>query len=190
MIPSFDNRHLLPPFTGSTVTQLAGRSPYSTTVGEIGASLALTNDRKALLWGLLQFRADLRSLGFTDGFQWVDGSFVENIEASSGRPPNDIDIISFLNRPAQYSNNQSWAVFLSSTPTFNNKHVKTAYKCDTYFADLSLPPKNVVDNAAYWLSLFSHQRGTQHWKGILSIQIDTPVEDAQMLAYLRSVGVP
>jgi hypothetical protein len=29
------------------------------------------------------------------GFQWLDGSFAEQIELLEGRPPKDIDVVSF-----------------------------------------------------------------------------------------------
>jgi hypothetical protein len=34
-----------------------------------------------------------RALGFNRGFQWLDGSFVEN------KDPRDLDVVTFLYRP-------------------------------------------------------------------------------------------
>ena len=47
----------------------------------------------------------LSQFGFSDGMQFIDGSFVENVELRESKDPNDIDVFSFLVRPANYRNN-------------------------------------------------------------------------------------
>jgi hypothetical protein len=39
-------------------------------------------------------------VGLDNGFQWIDGSFVEDVEKSRGRAPGDVDIVTFAHRPA------------------------------------------------------------------------------------------
>ncbi|WP_414651656.1 DUF6932 family protein [Hafnia paralvei] len=34
-------------------------------------------------------------MGLAEGFQWVDGSFTENIELIERRTPNDVDVVTF-----------------------------------------------------------------------------------------------
>jgi hypothetical protein len=48
-------------------------------------------------------------VGIVEGFQWIDGSFIEDAEKSRGRPPADIDIITFGGRPAGYAEKDAWA---------------------------------------------------------------------------------
>ena len=43
--------------------------------------------------GFLDFRALLHSLGINTGFQWLDGSFMENVELLEQRAPKDIDVV-------------------------------------------------------------------------------------------------
>ena len=42
-----------------------------------------------LLQGFLNYRKKLHELGLVQGVQWLDGSFVENIEVLESRAPND-----------------------------------------------------------------------------------------------------
>ncbi|WP_426763559.1 DUF6932 family protein [Hafnia paralvei] len=34
-------------------------------------------------------------MGLAEGFQWVDGSFTENVELIERRTPNDVDVVIF-----------------------------------------------------------------------------------------------
>jgi hypothetical protein len=56
-------------------------------------------ERIAILHSLLQFREELYKSGITSGFQWLDGSFMENIETLESRPPNDMDVVTFYHLP-------------------------------------------------------------------------------------------
>lgn len=53
-------------------------------------------ERRELLKGLLEFRSELHRIGLVDGIQWLDGSFIENVEEIEGRHPKDIDVVTFL----------------------------------------------------------------------------------------------
>ena len=88
MIPNFNHSHVLPPFVGDTPTQVALTSPYATTSSELVARLGSTSQRCVLLQGLFAYRQALRDLGFADGFQWLAGSFVEDVESHEDRAPD------------------------------------------------------------------------------------------------------
>jgi hypothetical protein len=45
-----------------------------------------------IIEGLLRLRATLRQAGLDRGFQWVNGSFTEDVETEQRRAPNDIDV--------------------------------------------------------------------------------------------------
>jgi hypothetical protein len=53
-------------------------SPYVVTAFEVVTTLGSSDDRKSILRGWLRHREALRGIGFNRGFQWLDGSFVEN----------------------------------------------------------------------------------------------------------------
>lgn len=100
-VPSFDGRGLLPPVIGADETT-RDRSPYFASMTELVATLGTTPWRENLLFGLLEYRKLLGHHGYTDGLQFIDGSFVENVEVGENRDPGDIDVFSFLMRPAAY----------------------------------------------------------------------------------------
>jgi hypothetical protein len=76
MIPGFNHSHVLPPFVGERMTS-AHSSPYPVTASALAQRFAFNDVRCVVLDGLFRYRAELRSLGFTKGLQWLDGSFVE-----------------------------------------------------------------------------------------------------------------
>ena len=126
-----------------------------------------TPERKAILTGLLDFRAAIRAAGFSNGFQWINGSFIEDCEATRHRSPNDIDIVTFSRRLSGYAPAE-WRRFVIANPQlFNPALVKQTFKCDAYFEDLTVPPEAIVSKTRYWFGLFSHQRDTFLWKGLL-----------------------
>src|SRR5262245_63003044 len=100
-LPAFDLRGLLPPFIGPDA-RTRSRSPYGTTMSELIAAMGTTPHRCNLLFGLLEYRALIGSLGYSQGLQFINGSFVENVEIREGRDPGDIDVFSFLVRPDRY----------------------------------------------------------------------------------------
>ena len=44
--------------------------------------------------GFLSFRDALQATGLVKGFQWINGSFLENVEEVEERNPRDIDVVS------------------------------------------------------------------------------------------------
>ena len=74
-------------------------------MGELVAALGTTPARQNLLFGLLEYRKLLGSFGYTNGVQFIDGSFVENVETREAKDPGDIDVFSFMMLPAQYRGN-------------------------------------------------------------------------------------
>jgi hypothetical protein len=80
MIPSMNTSMVLPPFVGAEPGNPAEMSPYRTTMVGVVERFAISLERIAILRGLLSYRDKLRELGLIDGHQWLDGSFVENVE--------------------------------------------------------------------------------------------------------------
>ena len=112
-------------------------------------------------------------LGFL-GFQWLGGSFVENIEVLEGRDPGDIDVVTFLSVPDSLAAIQ--ATLTPKPELVQRKHVKTAFLLDHFWLPLCSKPTEIVDQTRYWYGLFSHRRD-QQWKGMLSVQLIDKVDD-------------
>lgn len=173
MIPSFNGSGVLPPFLpGSEPTSSAAMSPYRTSITELATGFATSPERIEILNGLLDFRQNLRKVGIEKGFQWIAGSFMENCENNRGRPPKDVDIVTFAQRPIHYQKQDDWAKFVASNQNiFSTRTVKAAHSCDAFYVDLFLPPELIVSRSRYWFGLFSHQRSTHLWKGMLEIPL-------------------
>lgn len=184
MIPDFGLGNVLPPFMDEDATGLAQpRSPYRATMSEFVRRFATSPERAQILRGLKGLRDTLRGLGFDQGFQWINGSFVEACEIVKGRPPEDVDVVSVIRRPAAHVDEADWGAFVAQhlDTTFDAQHCKQTYLCDAYFVDLDVDPLLTPEQIAYWFGLFSHQRDTFRWKGLVQVSIQCD-DDAAMEA--------
>lgn len=180
MIPSFNVSGVLPPFVGENPTNPASMSPYETSMTAMVRRFATTVERIDILRGLIGYRDALRTLGIREGFQWIDGSFVEQVEDTRGRPPADIDLVTFAHRPGVTA--EQWrALVQDHRDLFSLSSVKQQYKCDAYFVDVDKDPLLVVNDTRYWFGLFSHQRATALWKGMLLIPLQSDDDAACQL---------
>lgn len=178
-IPAFDGiLNILPPHLGDP-RLLTDLSPFPCTVVELCDRFASTAKRKQILAGLLNLRAELFTLGI-QGFQWLDGSFLENIEAQEGRDPKDLDAITFVTVPAAPAD---LSARLATKPNLlDHAHVKGTYSVDHYWVSIGSDPAFLVDQARYWYGLFSHRRDGV-WKGMPVVDlIDKSEDDAARAA--------
>ena len=134
-----------------------------------------TPERRVLLQGLLSFRSDLRAIGIVSGFQWVNGSFAENIEMRDRRAPGDIDVVTFYHIPNGYTQSTIQARHPS---LFSNRDIKSRHHVDAFFVALNdTSPEYIVNMSAYWYSMWSHTYDNV-WKGFVQIDLDGS-EDSQ-----------
>ncbi len=179
-IPSYNNDGILPPFRGAEPGAPASlMSPYRVTSLEVVDRFATDSRRNFILKGWLDHRIALRSIGLTQGFQWLDGSFVEN------KDPNDVDVVHFFRRPTGYSTAMQIAAYrLQNSALFSRGPVKTVYHVDLMPIDLDANIENIVSGTGYYLQLFSHQRVTFLWKGMLQVEHNSVQDDQDALALL------
>ena len=180
-IPTFTIDGVLPPYVGAVGPGGASEdmSPYVVTAIEIVTTLGITDERKAILRGWLHHRSALRAIGLDKGFQWLDGSFVEN------KDPKDLDVVTFLYRPPVIVNPGDWAGFtLANIALFNRDQVKATFKVDFIPVDLNGSPEGLVSTARYWLGLFSHRRGDDLWKGMLQVRLENVADDSAAMSVL------
>ncbi|WP_245282578.1 DUF6932 family protein [Chelatococcus daeguensis] len=184
-------RGLLPPFVGIDATT-SDRSPYWASLPELADAFGTTPHRRRLLRNLISYRSLLAEGGYVGGVQFIDGSFVENIEVVAGRNPTDIDVFSILNVPSKYRDNPSlWpstGLSFWQGEVIDRDRNKQRFDLDTYaviFEDLHARPALLIRDIIYWYSLFSHQRGTFAWKGFVGLVLD-PASDQAALSALGS----
>lgn len=183
MIPNYSHDGVLPPFLpGGSPFEPGEVSPYKVEISEFVQNYGKTKERRRILEGLLAYRNALRAVGIYAGFQWLDGSFVEDCEKNRGRAPKDIDIITFSFRPKKYADTAAWRQFIRErSDLFDPEISKKQYHCDAYFVDLGAHPVHLVAQTRYWFGLFSHQRETYLWKGMIEVPFGGDDKDAELL---------
>jgi hypothetical protein len=190
-LPGFTISGLLPPYVGSdpTIPQLT--SPYPTTIDVLTQHFATSPKRGEILRGFLAFRQTLASLGISDGFQWLNGSFCEHIEMREQRDPVDLDVVTFFRRPAAFKDDSVFANFVATNKDlFTPAYTKQQFWCDAFFVDLDVEPVSVVSQARYWYGLFSHRRATGEWKGMIELAIAVSQADSNAAGILSQRGMP
>jgi len=181
-IPDWSGLGVLPPIDPINPTA-AQRSPYIVSLTDFVLHFGTTRQRQIILVGLLDFRAALHAAGLNQGFHWVDGSFLEDIETIESRAPADMDVVSFFHLP-QGQSQQSFAT--AHRDVFLHAETKNRFHVDAYFVPLDdNPAAFLVERAAYWYSLWSHRRNGQ-WKGYLQIDL-SPTDDVLARAELQKM---
>ncbi len=180
-IPEFDHNLVLPPHLGNP-TDMSQISPYKCTSLDLCERFGFSKKRIDILKGFLTFRNKLTELGVTSGFQWIDGSFLENVETREGRSPNDLDLVTiYWGYDFPFQNN-----LITNFPEFSDSILsKQQFLLDHYPFDASYSPSFTVDYSRYWIQLFSHNRDAV-WKGMLQVDLNTFDIDTKALEYLNS----
>lgn len=181
MIPDFDHNHVIPPHIGDP-RRLSDLSPYLCNTLELCERFATSKERIEILKNFLVFRKKITEVGITGGFQWLDGSFTEDVEKRETRPPNDLDLVTFY---GGLSESTLKAIVINFKEFRSPQLSKLNYKLDHYGVDYMFSPDVTVEQVRYWLQLFSHNR-LEVWKGILKVELNTPEIDAKALEFLES----
>jgi hypothetical protein len=123
MIPEWTSLGVLPPISATAFE----RSPYRTSLTDLILRYATSVARNGILQGLLSFREALHAVGLSSGFQWVDGSFVENIELIENRDPHDVDVVTFFHMPDEQTQE---ALYSLASDLFKPSSTKATYHVD------------------------------------------------------------
>lgn len=180
-VPDWDPSGLMPPSMDS-FTSPGHYSPYHIGLTDLVLRFGSTLPRRKLLGELLHYRASFHNAGIEDGFQWLNGSFVEDVETHSNRSPNDIDVVTFFHLPV----NQTQEQLLITNPFLSDLSLldPTVKNLDAYLVVLeesNLP--YLIRRVSYWHSLWSHTRNFE-WKGYVEIDLSA-VEDNAARATLE-----
>lgn len=178
-IPAWNTLGLLPPIDSELPTSIQ-RSPYPVTLLDVVMRFSSSPERRSVLTGLLDYRAALHQIGITEGFQWLDGSFLEDIETLERRAPRDMDVVTFMHTPANFAD--------ADLAPLDRDNAKVQFQVDAYIVELDeMPLGGLVNMSAYWYSMWSHRRN-QSWKGFLRIDLAAS-EDAQARQWLADFDV-
>lgn len=189
-IPAWNAQGVLPP-VGRPDPTSAVRSPYVVPLSEVVHRFGTNSDRLSILDGLLRYRAALHATGLSQGFQWLNGSFVEDVERVEGRPPNDIDVVTFF----RLSTGVTEAAVAQRVPDlFPQDHAgrvsfKQRFHVDAYLENLEASPERVIRRSTYWYSMWAHRRNGA-WKGYVQVDLAPAADDGAraLLASLTGSG--
>ena len=163
----------MPPIRPGAGSTSADRAPYRVSLLEFVERFAVSPTRASILQGFLNYRAALHAAGIIVGFQWIGGSFVEEIETLEGRAPNDMDVVTFCAAPTD-----------DYTHLFTPDITKEAFRIDAQLCRTDLPfTSDRVRWITYWYSLLAHRR-SQLWKGFAEVDLN-PFEDPACQASLN-----
>jgi hypothetical protein len=160
-------------------------SPYPATSFEVILRYGVSRERIDILKGWLSHRSALRAIGFRQGFQWLDGSFLED------KTPKDLDVVSFvyMGAPSFENIEAAWHARTSNIQIFDRGTVKAAFHVDLFSVDLLDSPELLVGATRYFFGLFSHQRSTLIWKGMLQVRLEDDGSDESASEMLQALEV-
>jgi hypothetical protein len=180
-IPAWTADGVLPPINASQPVS-PERSPYVVSLTDYVLRFSETPERRTVLDGFLRYRAGLHAAGLVQGFQWLDGSFLEHVERLERRGPNDVDVVTFYRLPPGISQAQ---LAMKHVTLLDHGSVKAAYRVDGYLVHLGMDAERLTRQSAYWYSVWSHRRN-QLWKGFVQVDL-APAEDPVAAATLASL---
>ena len=185
-IPAWNSQGVLPPVDPNDPVSRK-RSPYVVSLLEVMRRFSTSPERITILEGLLRYRAALHAAGLQDGFQWLDGSFLENKEARLGVAPGDIDVVTFFTLPSNTTEPEVVRRAFSLFDPGRHEDNKRLFHVDAYFQPLYVPSDRLVIGSNYWYGMWSHQRDTFLWKGFLQVPLSS-LEDAAASTLLATLA--
>lgn len=172
-IPDWNMAGYVPPIdtrSGNDGTSCE-RSPYRVSMQDFVKRFGGNEERRKMLSGFLNLRSELYECGIIKGIQWIDGSFLEDVENTQGRYPKDIDVVTHAYLP---DGKNQMELFHEKPNLFDQKKVKNDYYVDHYMFFIPCSPGSefyFMRQVSYWYSMWSHRRdGT--WKGFAEIELD------------------
>jgi hypothetical protein len=185
-IPPWTATGVLPPINVADPTR-SERSPYFVSLSEFVLRFGTSVRRAHILQGFLRYRARLHAADLVQGFQWLDGSFLEDIEHIESREPNELDVVTFYRLPAGVSEAEVLKRVPEAFPTTRGGRMtcKGNFFVDPQFINLDSPPERLVRFSAFWYSMWSHRRDLR-WKGFLHVDL-APAEDEVASSHVKTV---
>lgn len=184
MIPPFDHNGVIPPYLGNPASSSNFVSPYPTDSLELCQRFATSKERIEILKRFMAFREEMRKFGIS-GFQYLDGSFLEDIENSSEkRPPNDLDLLTFY---APITSDQETEILNNFSDFVDRSKCKINFRLDHLIVNLGSHPVNIVEFTRYFIQLFTHNRSNV-WKGMLKLDVGIVGEDDSAVSFLNSLS--
>lgn len=122
------------------------------------------------------------------GFQWVNGSFCEDLTHAK-REPGDIDVVTFYEPPAGTDPDAFEDQLMTTHRGLSHPRLtKSQFLTDAYFVRLEKKRYADVQAVHYWFGLFSHRRVDNVWKGIVQVPLNSKDEAKARAVILASIA--
>lgn len=147
---------LLPYSVSQESPQISGTAPYHASLDELVCRMGTSTERLDILSGYVAYRRELKSVGIIKGFQWVNGSFLEETQRFYKREPADIDVVTFFRLPEGVN----FKDLKQERPDLFDSDLSTAaYRVDTAMLDFIDQPfsDSICKTTAYYHGLWSFQ---------------------------------
>ena len=183
MIPEFNMAGVIPPIRPNAPGYSPDRSPYVVDINKVVSRFATTPKRIQILKGFLTFRQNFFVLGVVNGFQWIDGSFCQDIEAIESRDPGDIDVVTFFYPPK----NLTTEIIEGINNLIDFEYTKPRFNVDAYGMQLgTIFNDATVKQLSYWYSMWSHRKSDNMWKGFIQVPL-SPEADKQAILEINKI---
>ena len=186
VIPDWTSKAVIPmvrPVRPEEQALPENRSPFEATMTHVVERFAFTPQRARLIHNLIDYRNALYAAGITDGFQWINGSFVEHVETRP-RPgkaprPDDIDIVTFYHLPGQQTP--------ETDDLFRSSATRQRFNIDGYGIPLGVKfTADEVEAITYWYGMWSLRKDDHEPKGFVQVHLD-PHNDPDALRALNEM---
>ena len=173
VIPDWTSKAVIPTVRPVRLAEQAlpeNRSPFEATMTHVVERFAFTPQRARLIHNLIDYRNALYAADITDGFQWINGSFVEHVETRP-RPgqeptPNDIDIVTFYRPPAQLT--------FDIMDLFRPSATRQRFNIDGVGISLGVEfTAYEVEAVTYWFGMWSLRKYDHEPKGFVQVHLDS-----------------
>ncbi len=178
-IPNFNNQGLLPPHNGNPA-DMSGSSPYPATTVELCNKFGTTAERREILKGFLQLRDLMRQLEVLEGFQWVNGRFMEQ-DIGKRKTPDHIQVVTFY-KPSPLVRHPDYAELVK--PLKNTKATRDRFLVDHSIVNLEMTVEKIINHTRHYAGLLSHESESGTWKGLLRIELNTAADDHEAMRRL------
>jgi len=135
-----------------------------------------------ILKGFLQMRQRLADLQVVEGFQWVDGHFLEDCEKRTRKSPEHIRVVTFC-RPSSLLADPNYSRLFD--PLKSCQATRAEFCVDHGLVPLHWPTTDIIEATRFQSAMLSHSdEGV--WKGHIRISLNTPDDDAAALEHLTA----
>jgi len=175
---------VIPPIRPEAEGHSPDRSPYESDIKSLILRFATSKKRINILKSFLDFRRYFYDLNVTRGFQWVDGSFCQDVEAIEGRDPGDIDVVTFFYVPEEPLTPE---IIEGIQNLIDSEYTKPRFNVDAYGMQLGTEfSPATVKLLSYWYSMWSHRKSDNMWKGFVQVPL-SPDEDYEAKTILNDI---